>query len=258
MENRGYLQQVISKSWGGQAELHHNWSRAADPHVAAGRLGASGWQLLRDSTCQHGLNGSQPKQRGWGRLTPGIPTPGVFFFCFRRLLGMVGDGFDWGGLCVSSSSSFANSLWSHLIAFIDNSNVLIIGDSLADCESSRKEHIVVQNVSLTDMCPLTYFLPIWITFHFLSILPLLLCVCWGARASQMAEQVLQVKASLLALHKLPDGAVRQLWKSSWDSKACWSSVSKLIPKDKPETFYFKFQICHLSILFSSYIHISHN
>lgn len=51
-----------------------------------------------------------------------------------------------------SSSNFANSPQSCFIAFIDNGNVLIIGDSFMDCESSRKEHIVVQNVPLSPTC----------------------------------------------------------------------------------------------------------
>lgn len=157
LENRGHFQQVISKSWGGRADLHHHhrhhWWWVADRHVAGGQAGASGWQLLRDSTCQCGLNGSQPKQRGCGRewLTPGIPTPVIFFLSSRLLLSVVGVSLDWGGLCMSSDG-FANSPQSHFVAFIDNSNVLIIRDLLMDCESNRKEHIAVQNVTLALTC----------------------------------------------------------------------------------------------------------
>lgn len=162
----------------------------------AGQPGASGWQLLRDSTCHRGLNGSQPKRRGCRRerLTPGIPTPGIFFLISHRLLSMVGVGFDWGGLC-TSGSGFANSPWSHFVAFIDNGNVLIIGDSLTDCESSRKEHIAIQNVPLALTCahpPI--FLPFELLSICLSILLLLLCVCQRTRASRTAEGILQMKA----------------------------------------------------------------
>lgn len=51
-----------------------------------------------------------------------------------------------------SSDGFANSPQSHFVAFIDNSNVLIIRDLLMDCESNRKEHIAVQNVTLALTC----------------------------------------------------------------------------------------------------------
>lgn len=181
-----------------------------DLHTAGVRLGPSGWQLLRDSTCQRGLNRSQPKRRGCGKeqLTPRIPAPGVFFLSSHRLLSEVGVGFDWRSLC-TSGRGFANSRWSRFVAFIDNSNVLIIGDSLVDCESSRKEHIAVQNVPLTLTCthPPIFF-PSELLSVCLSIPPLLLCVCRGTRSSRAAERVLQTKASRSAPQELPDVRVK--------------------------------------------------
>lgn len=79
--NRGHLQQVISRGCGSQAGLHQHWSWVAEWRGASGQAGPSVWQLLRDSTCQRGLNRSQLKRQGcrmeW--LTPGIPTPGFLF-----------------------------------------------------------------------------------------------------------------------------------------------------------------------------------
>lgn len=60
---------------------------------------------------------------------------------------------------------------------------------VADCESSRKEHIAAQNVPLALTCahpPI--FLPFVLHSICLSILPLLLCVCQGNRASRMVER----------------------------------------------------------------------
>lgn len=81
LESRTHFQQVISRSCGSQAGLHQHRSWVADGQVASGQPGPSVWQLLRDSTCQCGLNGSQLKRQccrmEW--LTPGIPTPGILF-----------------------------------------------------------------------------------------------------------------------------------------------------------------------------------
>jgi len=109
-----------------------------------------------------------------------------------------------GSFC-TSGGGFANSPQSCSVEFINNGNVLITGDLLADCESSRKEYIVVQNVPLALTCThLPIFPPFELLSTCLSVLMLLLCVCRGTRAGQMAGHVLQTKASHSAPHKLSD------------------------------------------------------
>lgn len=86
------------------------------------------------------------------------------------------------------------------------------------------------------------FLPFELLSTFLSMLPLLLCVCQGTRAVGW-----QNKASRQKHHiQLPKSSPRECWETirqlreaSQNSGVPQTSASRLVLKDKPETVYFK-------------------
>lgn len=183
---------------------------------------------------------------GWNGSHPEYQLLASFFWAPHWLFSVVGAGFDWGGLPVSSSI-FANSPQSLFVAFIDNSNVLIIGDSFTECESSRKEHIALQNVPLTPTCthPPTHLF----SFH-LNYFPLVSQYChfsfvfarepglvgWQSKSSRWKHHIQLPKTS--PMWECQE-TIRQLRETWWNSRVPRTSVSRLVLKDKPETFYSK-------------------